>query len=136
MALELATGDWRLATGSAFRDLQLHLLAFVGIEAVPTSRLVGALGAEHDQLVGLDDALGEHACPATSVAHREALGVVFGVGNEGRERLEWAAEEIQVEPGHDDLLAGLGKPGDHLDQPIVEELRLLDTHHHTLLLYP
>ena len=57
------------------------------------------------------------------------FGHFVGDGAEGRHRSEGHALEVHVESCHDDAHATVGKFVTHFGQPVVEELRLVDTHH-------
>ena len=46
-----------------------------------------------------------------------------------RHRPERPAHEVLIEAGDDHAHAAIGERGGELDQPVVEELRLVDAHH-------
>ena len=54
---------------------------------------------------------------------------VFGRGHQGRHRAERLAEVVHVKARNDDAHTALGQLPGHVDDCIVEELRLVDAHH-------
>ena len=65
--------------------------------------------------------------------HTTQIGVhlvdELGEREERRHRTERPAHEVLIEPGDDHAHAAVGELGGEIDQPVVEELRLVDAHH-------
>src|SRR6202022_3817681 len=106
------------------------------------ARLVGRRAANHNERrirrrgLAVDEAL------RTARLSRAANGVLagclqlrepVGVGRQERHRSERTAEEVQVEAGDDYMTASIGQLLCQVNDLRTEELRLVDTHHASLL---
>ena len=63
---------------------------------------------------------------AAADADRVDLLHILGDGHQARHRPEGLAEIVSVEAGHDDAHAPVGERLAHIDEGLVEELRLVD----------
>ena len=98
----------------------------IGLEAASAARFIGAHGADDDQLVTFDEALGMDSGIATADADGQQLGDFFGDGQQSRHGLEGAATVIGIQPGDDHTLAKIGELGAYVHDFVTEELRFVD----------
>ena len=74
----------------------------------------------------MHDPLGVHARPTAFVTDGQHLGHILGAVAERGDGLEWPPQVVGVQTCDDHLLLGRGELFHGVDEPIVEELALID----------
>src|SRR5688572_17527116 len=93
---------------------------------MPTPSLVGPDRTQHDQIVGSEYPLCVEGRSPAAVTHGQGLRHVLRPFAQRGNRLERPSEIVEIEAGDDDLETGGGQTIRHIDQPVVEELTLVD----------
>ena len=98
----------------------------MGDEAAAAAGFVSVGRADDDARVLLDDALRVVGGLAAANADGVRLGDVLGDGEQLRHRLEGLAGVVLIEAGDDDARAASGEFVGDLDEPLIEELSLVN----------
>src|SRR6266853_1768906 len=130
--LVLGRAEKSAATGGAVAGNELGPVFLllrecgIGLEAAAAAGFVGAHGANDDQLLAFDEALGVNRGVAAANTNRQQLGDLFGDGEKARHRFERAATVIGVQAGNDDAFAEIGELGANIHYLIAKKLRFVD----------
>src|SRR5581483_3369917 len=112
---------------SRFDEIERVLPGRACLETAPAAGFVEARRADHDQIIGCHQALGEFRRSAALHTDGQGFGDLFGQGKQGGNRLKRAAQVVRIESGYNHLFAHVRQPACHLRQFWAEKVCFIDS---------